>query len=190
MERVVFSRRTASLYVLIALTIVVGVARRTAWERVSQADAQPVEVTGVTVTRVVDGYSIEVSPRVQDTEDVRLVGVNTPQTVAPGVPVDPAGRRPPLSRRSASKVSRLALSSTRRRQIATIAHQEQVETEGVGLWEPAGPCASSAPSPSQLPPARRTRLQNRRLLVKSGLPSESGIISWRPVVLWSRLTRP
>jgi micrococcal nuclease len=45
----------------------------------------------VTVTRVVDGDTIEVSPVVSGTEDVRLLGVDTPETVDPGEPVEPYG---------------------------------------------------------------------------------------------------
>lgn len=45
--------------------------------------------TVVAVTRVVDGDTIEVSPAVQGTEDVRLIGVDTPEVffgVEPGGP--------------------------------------------------------------------------------------------------------
>jgi micrococcal nuclease len=45
----------------------------------------------VTVDRVVDGDTIEVSPAVSRTEDVRLLGVDTPETVDPGEPVEPYG---------------------------------------------------------------------------------------------------
>ena len=45
----------------------------------------------VTVERVVDGDTIEVSPAVSGTEDVRLLGVDTPETVDPGEPVEPFG---------------------------------------------------------------------------------------------------
>jgi len=41
----------------------------------------------VTVTRVVDGDTVEVSLDGM-TEDVRYIGVDTPETVAPGEPVD------------------------------------------------------------------------------------------------------
>jgi micrococcal nuclease len=45
----------------------------------------------VTVERVVDGDTIEVNPAVGGTGDVRLLGVDTPETVDPGEPVEPYG---------------------------------------------------------------------------------------------------
>ena len=45
----------------------------------------------VTVERVVDGDTIEVNPPLTWTEDVRLLGVDTPETVDPGEPVEPYG---------------------------------------------------------------------------------------------------
>jgi len=45
----------------------------------------------VTVERVVDGDTIEVSPAVQGKEAVRLIGVDTPETVDPAEPVEPYG---------------------------------------------------------------------------------------------------
>ncbi len=45
----------------------------------------------VTVERVVDGDTIEVNPTLSWTEDVRLLGVDTPETVEPGEPVEPYG---------------------------------------------------------------------------------------------------
>jgi len=45
----------------------------------------------VTVERVVDGDTIEVNPPLSWTEDVRLLGVDTPETVDPGEPVEPYG---------------------------------------------------------------------------------------------------
>ena len=45
----------------------------------------------VTVERVVDGDTIEVNPAVSGTEDVRLLGVDTPETVDPDQPVEPYG---------------------------------------------------------------------------------------------------
>jgi micrococcal nuclease len=45
----------------------------------------------VTVERVVDGDTIEVNPAVSGTQDVRLIGVDTPETVDPGQPVEPYG---------------------------------------------------------------------------------------------------
>ena len=45
----------------------------------------------VTVERVVDGDTIVVNPSVGGTEDVRLLGVDTPETVDPQEPVEPYG---------------------------------------------------------------------------------------------------
>src|SRR5215207_6409283 len=45
----------------------------------------------VTVERVVDGDTIEVNPAVSGTEDVRLLGVYTPENVDPNDPVEPYG---------------------------------------------------------------------------------------------------
>ena len=45
----------------------------------------------VTVERVVDGDTIEVNPAVSGTEGVRLLGVDTPETVDPNEPVEPYG---------------------------------------------------------------------------------------------------
>jgi micrococcal nuclease len=47
----------------------------------------------VTVDRVVDGDTVEVSPFVPGTESVRLIGVDTPETVDPNEPVQPYGRQ-------------------------------------------------------------------------------------------------
>jgi micrococcal nuclease len=45
----------------------------------------------VMVERVVDGDTIEVNPAVGGTQDVRLLGVDTPETVDPNEPVEPYG---------------------------------------------------------------------------------------------------
>jgi endonuclease YncB( thermonuclease family) len=47
----------------------------------------------VTVSRVVDGDTVEISPAVNGVEDVRLIGVDTPETVDPGEEVEPYGRK-------------------------------------------------------------------------------------------------
>jgi micrococcal nuclease len=44
-----------------------------------------------TVTRVVDGDTIEISPAVGGIEEVRLIGVDTPETVDPSEGVEPYG---------------------------------------------------------------------------------------------------
>ena len=45
----------------------------------------------VTVSRVVDGDTIEISPAVDDIIDVRLIGMDTPETVDPSEEVEPYG---------------------------------------------------------------------------------------------------
>lgn len=54
------------------------------------ADAQQRQ-TAATVTRVVDGDTIEISPAIGGIEDVRLIGVDTPETVHPSEPDEPYG---------------------------------------------------------------------------------------------------
>jgi micrococcal nuclease len=43
------------------------------------------------VSRVVDGDTVEISPAINGVEDVRLIGVDTPETVDPGEEVEPYG---------------------------------------------------------------------------------------------------
>ncbi len=45
----------------------------------------------MTVTRVVDGDTIEIRPAINGIEDVRLIGVDTPETVDPSTGVQPYG---------------------------------------------------------------------------------------------------
>jgi micrococcal nuclease len=45
----------------------------------------------VTVSRVVDGDTIEISPAIDGVEDVRLIGIDTPETVDPEEEVEPYG---------------------------------------------------------------------------------------------------
>ena len=45
----------------------------------------------VTVSRVVDGDTVEISPAMNGTRDVRLIGVDTPETVDPEEEVEPYG---------------------------------------------------------------------------------------------------
>jgi micrococcal nuclease len=71
---------SAALLVLVALLIV------RPWERRDGNEDGPAAATAV-VTRVVDGDTIEV--RIGDkVDDVRLIGIDTPETVKPGAPVE------------------------------------------------------------------------------------------------------
>ena len=45
----------------------------------------------VTVSNVIDGDTIEISPAVNGLKDVRLIGVDTPETVDPSEGVEPYG---------------------------------------------------------------------------------------------------
>ncbi len=90
--------RMAPRMLVIALAVLAcGFALLVTWRTLAPpttpAQAQPTgeDTQQVTVTDVVDGDTIEVSPQVEDTADVRLIGVDTPETVAPGEPVEPCG---------------------------------------------------------------------------------------------------
>jgi len=54
---------------------------------------RPAEPVRATVTRVIDGDTVEVSLPGGATEDVRYIGIDTPESVAPGQPVECYGRR-------------------------------------------------------------------------------------------------
>ena len=55
------------------------------------APAAAQDSRSVVVQRVVDGDTVEVRPEVEGTEDVRLLGVDTPETVDPNEDVEPLG---------------------------------------------------------------------------------------------------
>ena len=78
--------RAATFFLLVAVAFALSLG----WDLASTAWAQERE-QAVTVTRVVDGDTVEVSPAIGGKEDVRLIGVDTPETVAPGIPVQPYG---------------------------------------------------------------------------------------------------
>lgn len=68
---------------------VVGLLLLRPWEA---GEAEPPRVAGAEVVRVVDGDTFEA--RIGgEVEDVRLIGVDTPETVKPGEPVQCYGRR-------------------------------------------------------------------------------------------------
>jgi endonuclease YncB( thermonuclease family) len=75
-------RMPRRILVLAAAVISSGLALCVAWGPLGQATTPALAQTvtqQVRVTRVVDGDTIEVSPRVVGTEDVRLIGVDTPE---------------------------------------------------------------------------------------------------------------
>jgi micrococcal nuclease len=74
--------------VLLLLVVVALILRP--WEG-KKSESGPPEAVAL-VTRVVDGDTFEA--RIEGTEeDVRLIGVDTPETVKPGAPVECFGRR-------------------------------------------------------------------------------------------------
>ncbi|HEX6153238.1 MAG TPA: thermonuclease family protein [Solirubrobacterales bacterium] len=56
------------------------------WEQLDLGDEPPASASAY-VTRVVDGDTVEVQLHGEE-EDVRYIGVDTPETVKPGAPVD------------------------------------------------------------------------------------------------------
>ena len=73
------------------LLLIVAVLILRPWEGDSGGEAGPAEAAAL-VTRVVDGDTFEA--RIEgDEEDVRLIGVDTPETVKPGSPVECFGPR-------------------------------------------------------------------------------------------------
>lgn len=83
--------RTVPLYVLIVLVVLTSIAARISWETPTTAEAQPAgtSLQEVSVTCVVDGDTIEVSPQVQGAESVRLIGVDTPEVFGGEEPCGP-----------------------------------------------------------------------------------------------------
>ena len=81
-------RRDLSSLVLIAL---IALALLRPWERVHLGDPPPRSATAY-VRRAVDGDTIEVLIG-GEREDVRYIGVDTPETVKPGTPVQCFGPR-------------------------------------------------------------------------------------------------
>jgi micrococcal nuclease len=69
---------------LLLLAAVVLLRPWESWDALGQTEPRSATVT---VTRVVDGDTVEVELE-GETEDVRYIGVDTPETVKPGEPVD------------------------------------------------------------------------------------------------------
>lgn len=96
----------------VVLLVVVALLVLRPWE--GEPEAGPASAAAV-VTRVVDGDTIEV--RIGDeVEDVRLIGVDTPETVKPGTPVQCFGPRAShfTKRQLAGKQVRLVFGAERR----------------------------------------------------------------------------
>lgn len=70
----------------LVLLLLVALVLLRPWESLDLGDETPATVT-VVVSRVVDGDTVEVRLG-GETEDVRYIGVDTPETVKPGAPVD------------------------------------------------------------------------------------------------------
>jgi micrococcal nuclease len=87
------SRMSRRVLALVAAVIVSELALFVAWGLLGQPTTPALAQTDtqqVKVTRVVDGDTIEVSPRVVGTEDVDLIGVNTPEVF--GIEAQRCGR--------------------------------------------------------------------------------------------------
>jgi micrococcal nuclease len=77
--------------VVLVVAIVLLVAEGDDEGAPGRADREQAGATTATVTRVVDGDTVEVSLG-GESEDVRYIGVDTPETVAPGQPVECFGK--------------------------------------------------------------------------------------------------
>ena len=87
--------RMALRILVAALTLACGITLWTAWEELTppttavQAQSADNKTQQVSVTRVVDGDTFEVSPQVEGTTDVRLIGVDTPEVFGGEEPCGP-----------------------------------------------------------------------------------------------------
>lgn len=89
------SRIAACLFLLLGLSIPAEAAK----PKPPCYDLQPNVVYEVSVRRVVDGDTIVVDFPTGEQERVRLIGVNTPETVHPKKPVEYYGKEPATSPR-------------------------------------------------------------------------------------------
>lgn len=77
-------------WILVTLLVFgLGFGLWTTWQESVAAQPADAELTDARVTRVVDGDTIEVSPQVQGAEDVRLIGVDTPEVFGGEEPCGP-----------------------------------------------------------------------------------------------------
>jgi micrococcal nuclease len=77
----------------IALLVIVGAILLRPWELGGGADPRPAEDLTGRVVRAVDGDTLEVAIDGGPTETVRVLGVDTPETVKPDTPVQCFGPR-------------------------------------------------------------------------------------------------
>ena len=94
------------MLVLAALVLASGFVLRVAWEELAHPKTPALAQTNtqqVRVTRVVNGDTIEVSPRAEGKTDVRLIGVDTPRSSGEK---NRAAPRPPLSPGSSWKAGK------------------------------------------------------------------------------------
>ncbi|MDQ4105829.1 MAG: thermonuclease family protein [Actinomycetota bacterium] len=80
-------RRTLVILFFLTLPVLAGCGGETVPEAERDAERE------VTVTRVIDGDTIEVRPTVNETEDVRLIGVDAPETAGSPRGAQPYGER-------------------------------------------------------------------------------------------------
>ncbi len=73
------------------------------------SDASREDAKKVTVTRVIDGDTVEVSPEIAGTEDVRLIGVDTPETEGSPEGPQPHGEKASLFARKTLQGGRVTL---------------------------------------------------------------------------------
>lgn len=85
-------RMSWRMILLTALVFISGFTLRVTWEHLAHPTTSALAQTvtqQVSVTRVVDGDTIEVSPQVEGTADVRLIGVDTPEVFGGEEPYGP-----------------------------------------------------------------------------------------------------
>lgn len=177
------------LAALLVSGVVLGISElRISWQTSVEAQPADAELTDARATRVVDGDTIEVSPQVQGAEDVRLIGVDTPEVFGGEEPCGPEAsaftteqlegqavglefdqERTDRFDRALAYVWRgdelfnETLVREGLAEVATfppnvkyedrfIAAENEARDAGVGLWDPAGPCAVSGPAPEPTTP--------------------------------------
>lgn len=85
-------RRRALFTLLLALVLLAALVLPACGADVASGSSRG-EGVEVTVTRVVDGDTVEVSPTIDGEEDVRLIGVDTPETSGSPGGAQPYGER-------------------------------------------------------------------------------------------------
>jgi len=84
------------------------------------SEGRGVRGSAVTVSRVVDGDTIEISPAIDGVREVRLIGVDTPETVDPTEGIDPFGSQASVSVMATWQMRRLPHTCYRHRVVAWV----------------------------------------------------------------------